>query len=83
MSSALPERIDQILQPPNTRIVGIHHLYDFRDLSHLAFVPSTPDIEKCVVTKETVLKEAPPTLVARGGAASGKPGPRQKRERSA
>jgi ATP-dependent Clp protease ATP-binding subunit ClpX len=44
-------------------------------------IPSTPDIEKCVVTKETVLKEAPPTLVARGGS-SGR-APRQKRERSA
>src|SRR5438309_539093 len=30
-------------------------------------IPSTPDIEKCVVTEDTVLKGAPPTLVARGG----------------
>ncbi|MEX2394404.1 MAG: ATP-dependent Clp protease ATP-binding subunit ClpX, partial [Actinomycetota bacterium] len=45
-------------------------------------VPSSPDIEKCGVTKETVLKLAPPTLVARGsgGRASGS---RTKRERSA
>jgi ATP-dependent Clp protease ATP-binding subunit ClpX len=45
-------------------------------------IPSTPDIEKCVVTRETVLKEAPPTLVARGGGA-GKSSSRAKRERSA
>ncbi len=43
-------------------------------------IPSTPDIEKCVITKETVLKEAPPTLVARGGSAAR--GSRQKRERA-
>jgi ATP-dependent Clp protease ATP-binding subunit ClpX len=45
-------------------------------------IPSQPDIEKCVVTKETVLKQAPPTLVTRGSggrAASS----RTKRERSA
>ena len=46
-------------------------------------IPSTPDIEKCVVTKETVLKEAPPTLVARGGAGRTTGNGRQKKERSA
>jgi ATP-dependent Clp protease ATP-binding subunit ClpX len=45
-------------------------------------IPSTPDIEKCVVTKETVRKEAPPTLVARGSGGRST-GTRQKRERSA
>jgi ATP-dependent Clp protease ATP-binding subunit ClpX len=45
-------------------------------------IPSSPDIEKCVVTKETVLKEGPPTLVTRGsGARSTRT--REKRERSA
>jgi ATP-dependent Clp protease ATP-binding subunit ClpX len=44
-------------------------------------IPSTPDIEKCVVTKETVLKQEPPTLVARGS--GGRAASRSKRERSA
>jgi ATP-dependent Clp protease ATP-binding subunit ClpX len=46
-------------------------------------IPSTPDIEKCVVTKETVYKEAPPTLVARGSGGRSTGNNRQKRERSA
>ncbi len=46
-------------------------------------IPSTPDIEKCVVTKETVYKEAPPTLVARGSGGRSTGNGRQKRERSA
>jgi ATP-dependent Clp protease ATP-binding subunit ClpX len=43
-------------------------------------IPSRGDIEKCVVTKETVAKETPPTLVARGES-EGRP--RHKKERSA
>jgi ATP-dependent protease Clp ATPase subunit len=42
-------------------------------------IPSTPDVEKCIVTKETVTKQAPPTLVARGEGARS----RKKQERSA
>jgi ATP-dependent Clp protease ATP-binding subunit ClpX len=47
-------------------------------------IPSTPDVEKCVVTEDTVLKNAPPTLVARGGSGGRATGNgRQKKERSA
>ncbi|HVE92560.1 MAG TPA: ATP-dependent Clp protease ATP-binding subunit ClpX [Actinomycetota bacterium] len=42
-------------------------------------IPSRKDVEKCVVTKETVSKEAPPTLVTRGGERPS----RSKKERSA
>ena len=46
-------------------------------------IPSTPDIEKCVVTEDTVTKHAPPTLVARGGSGRATGNGRQKKERSA
>jgi ATP-dependent Clp protease ATP-binding subunit ClpX len=42
-------------------------------------IPSRPDIEKCVVTEDTVLKKGAPTLVAKGSGGR----TREKKERSA
>jgi ATP-dependent Clp protease ATP-binding subunit ClpX len=46
-------------------------------------IPSRPDIEKCVVTEDTVLKKGPPTLVARGSGGRESSSTRTKKERSA
>jgi ATP-dependent Clp protease ATP-binding subunit ClpX len=46
-------------------------------------IPSRRDVERCVVTKETVMKTAPPTLVARGEGQTERPSKRDKKEKSA